>query len=127
MPNKFGIAKDPAPDTLGPVLKALADPTRRVVVERLSHGPASVSALAEPFDMALPSFLQHMDMLEKSGLVRSEKHGRVRTYHLSPEPLRAAEHWMTAQRAIWETRLNQLDSYLDKLHRSRLTIHQTET
>lgn len=115
MPNQ----SDTAPETLGPVLKALADPTRRVVIERLSHGPAAVSTLAEPFDMALPSFMQHMEMLEKSGLVRSEKHGRVRTYHLSPEPLRAAEHWMTAQRAIWERRLNQLDSYLDKLHRAR--------
>jgi DNA-binding transcriptional ArsR family regulator len=119
MPNQSSNATGAAPDTLGPVLKALADPTRRVVVERLSHGPATAGSLAEPFDMALPSFLQHMEMLEKSGLVRSEKHGRVRTYHLSPEPLRAAEHWMTAQRAIWETRLNQLDSYLDNLHRAR--------
>jgi len=106
-------------DELGSVLKALSDPTRRVVLERLSLGPAAASALAEPFDMALPSFLQHMDALEKSGLVRSEKHGRVRTYHLSPEPLRRAEQWLTAQRAVWERRLDQFDRFVTTLHADR--------
>lgn len=107
------------PNSLGNVLKALSDPTRRVVLERLSLGPAAATALAEPFDMALPSFLQHMDMLEKSGLVRSEKRGRVRTYHLSPEPLRQTERWLAAQRAIWERRLDQFDRYVTTLHASR--------
>ena len=108
-----------ATDELGGVLKALSDPTRRVVLERLSLGPAAASALAEPFDMALPSFLQHMDMLEKSGLVRSEKRGRVRTYHLSPEPLQRAERWLAAQRAVWERRLDQFDGFVTALHASR--------
>lgn len=107
------------PDALGNALKALSDPTRRVVLERLSLGPAAATALAEPFDMALPSFLQHMDVLEKSGLVRSEKRGRVRTYHLSPEPLRQTERWLAAQRAIWERRLDQFDRFVTALHASR--------
>src|SRR5262245_45522456 len=94
------------------VFYALADTTRRSVLERLSRKPASVSELAEPFDMALPSFMQHLDVLEDSGLVRSHKAGRVRTYQLAPKSLRAAEQWMVTHRAIWETRLDQLDDYL---------------
>lgn len=97
------------------VFQALADPTRRAVLERLSRGKAPVSELAEPFDMALPSFLQHLRVLEISGLVRSEKTGRVRTYEVSPEPLRAAEGWMAEQRSLWERRLDQLDAYLGEL------------
>jgi DNA-binding transcriptional ArsR family regulator len=94
------------------VFQALADPTRRAVLQRLSSGTAAVSELAEPFDMALPSFLQHLKVLESSGLVRSEKTGRVRTYRIAPEPLQAAEGWMSAQRAHWERRFQQLDGYL---------------
>ncbi len=94
------------------VFNALADPTRRAVLERLSAGPAPVSELAQPFDMALPSFTQHLNVLEGCGLVSSEKSGRVRTYQLTPKPLQAAEHWMASRRSIWETRLGQLDSYL---------------
>ena len=101
------------------VFNALADPTRRAVLERLTGGPAPVSELAQPFDMALPSFTQHLNVLEGCGLVRSEKTGRVRTYRLVPRPLQAAEHWMVAQRAIWETRLDQLDSYLMKMKRKK--------
>ena len=97
------------------VFHALSDPTRRAVVERLSRGPAATLELAKPFRMALPSFTQHMGVLEKSGLVRSRKAGRVRTYELAPQPLQTAEHWMTAQRALWERRLDQLDSYLTTL------------
>ena len=74
-----------------------------------------MSELAEPFDMALPSFLQHLNVLEGCGLVRSEKSGRVRTYQVSPEPLRAAEGWMAEQRALWDRRLDQLDRYLEDL------------
>jgi DNA-binding transcriptional ArsR family regulator len=74
-----------------------------------------VSELAEPFDMALPSFLQHLKVLEGCGLVRSRKSGRIRTYQISPEPLKAAEGWMSEQRALWERRLNQLDRYLEAL------------
>jgi DNA-binding transcriptional ArsR family regulator len=92
------------------VFRALADPTRRAVLVRLSSGPAQVSDLAEPFRMALPSFSQHLRVLEHSGLVRSRKTGRVRTYQLAPQRMRMAEHWMITQRAIWERRLERLDS-----------------
>ena len=84
-------------------------------MQRLSSGVAPVSELAEPFDMALPSFLQHLKVLEGCGLVRSRKSGRVRTYQLSPKPLKQAEGWMCAQRSLWERRLNQLDRYLEGL------------
>lgn len=97
------------------MFQALADPTRRAVLRRLSGGGAAVSELAAPFDMALPSFLQHLKVLEGCGLVRSSKAGRVRTYQISPEPLRAAESWMGEQRARWERRLDRLDSYLESL------------
>jgi len=94
------------------VFRALADPTRRAVVERLGAGPAAVTELARPFGMALPSFVQHLSVLEESGLVRSRKRGRVRTYRLSPKPLAAAERWLDGQRALWERRLDQLDRLL---------------
>jgi len=97
------------------VFHALGDPTRRAVLRRLGDGPAAVSELARPFDMALPSFTQHLDVLEACGLVRSRKAGRVRTYRLVPKPLQAAEHWMVAQRRLWERRLDQLDAYLLEL------------
>src|SRR5262245_15720971 len=89
------------------VFQALADPTRRAVVERLSRGPTTTSELARPFPMALPSFLQHLDVLQRSGLVRSRKAGRVRTYELVPDVLRDAEAWLSGQRALWEQRLDQ--------------------
>lgn len=97
------------------VFFALIDPTRRAVLERLSEGPAAVSVLAQPFDMALPSFTQHLNVLSDCGLVKSEKKGRVRTYQLCPRALKAAEHWMVEQRSIWERRMSQLDTYLDKI------------
>lgn len=100
--------------SLDNVFHALADPTRRAVLERLGTGPAPVSELARPFAMALPSFMQHLDVLEKSVLVRSRKQGRVRTYELAPQPLKTAEHWMTTQRNLWARRLDQLDSFLAK-------------
>ncbi|NJM06081.1 helix-turn-helix transcriptional regulator [Candidatus Gracilibacteria bacterium] len=97
------------------VFQALADPTRRAVVERLANGPTAMSELARPFAMALPSFAQHLDVLEACGLVQSQKQGRVRTYRLAPEPLQDAEQWMAQQRAHWERRLDQLDAYLNEL------------
>jgi DNA-binding transcriptional ArsR family regulator len=97
------------------VFQALTDPTRRAVLERLTRGPAAVSELAQPFEMALPSFLQHLRMLEDSGLVRSAKQGRVRTYTLEPKPLTEAEQWLSAQRAFWERRLDALDDFLTTL------------
>lgn len=97
---------------LGPVFHALADPTRRAVLERLTHGSASMTELARPFPMALPSFAQHLGVLERCGLVRSRKRGRVRTYALETGPLSEAVDWMARQRSIWEQRLNQLDQHL---------------
>ncbi len=104
MPNKH--------ISLDRVFYALADTTRRSVLQRLSTRPAPVSELAEPFDMALPSFMQHLDILEDCGLVRSQKAGRVRTYQLATHSLKAAEKWLAKHRMTWETRLNQLDGYL---------------
>jgi DNA-binding transcriptional ArsR family regulator len=97
------------------VFQALADPTRRAVIERLCAGPAAMSELAQPFDMALPSFSQHLAVLENCGLVRSTKTGRVRTYRLAPAPLKIAEHWMVRQRAVWDRRLDQLDEVLQRM------------
>jgi len=97
------------------IFHALGDSTRLAVVERLSRGPAAVSDLAKPFGMALPSFTQHLGVLEKSGLVRSAKSGRVRTYFLVPENLRSAQSWLKTQRKMWEKRLDQLDNYLQTL------------
>lgn len=100
------------------IFHALADPTRLAVVERLGAGPAATSDLARPFKMALPSFLQHLDVLQRSGLVRSTKSGRVRTYELDPAAMKRAEDWMARQRAVWEKRLDQLDSFLSNLKES---------
>ena len=97
------------------VFQALTDPTRRAVLERLGRGPAAVGALAQPFKMALPSFAQHLDVLERCRLVRSTKTGRVRTYRLVPQTLGLAEHWMSRQRALWERRLDQFDDYVTTL------------
>jgi DNA-binding transcriptional ArsR family regulator len=99
---------------LDSVFRALSDPTRRAVLERLGRGPAAVGELARPFDMALPSFMQHLAVLEDGRLVRSRKTGRVRTYELVPQRLRQAERWMAEQRALWEKRLDQLEDYLVK-------------
>jgi DNA-binding transcriptional ArsR family regulator len=102
----------PAAQSVDRVFRALSDPTRRRVLERLGRSPAAVSELAAPFDMALPSFVQHLRVLEGSGLVRSTKVGRVRTYELVPKRLKVAEDWLARQRTIWERRLDQLDDYL---------------
>jgi DNA-binding transcriptional ArsR family regulator len=97
---------------LDSIFHALADPTRRAVLDRLASGPASTGSLAEPFDMALPSFTQHLTVLERSGLVTSAKAGRVRTYSLAPAPLAEAEGWLSTRRTLWQGRLDQLDAFL---------------
>jgi len=94
---------------------ALSNPTRRKVLERLSAGPATVSELAAPFDMQLPSFVQHLAVLEKSRLVRSTKRGRVRTYEVVPERIVVAEDWLSARRKDWEARLDRFDEYVRHL------------
>lgn len=87
---------------------AMSDPTRRAVIERLVTGPAAVSELHAPHDIALPTFMRHLKVLEDSGLVRSEKKGRVRTVHIEAAPLAVAEGWLQKQRAMWEGRLDRL-------------------
>ena len=101
--------------TLDRVFRALSDPTRRAVLRRLSAGGAPVSELAAPFEMALPSFLQHLRLLEECGLVRSRKRGRVRTYALTPRGLSSAEDWLSQQRSRWVRRLDQLDQTLGEI------------
>jgi DNA-binding transcriptional ArsR family regulator len=91
---------------------ALADPSRRAMVERLTRGPASVSELARPLAMSMPAVVQHLHVLERSGLVRSEKVGRVRTCTVEPAALRTAEGWIAERRTTWERRLDRLGEYL---------------
>jgi DNA-binding transcriptional ArsR family regulator len=102
--------------TLDRVFQALADPSRRAMVERLSRGPASVSELAQPLAMSLPAVMQHLQVLETSGLVRSEKVGRVRTCRIEPVLLHTAEQWISDRQSGWERRLDRLGDYLE--HRS---------
>ena len=95
--------------------QALADPVRRGMLARLSRGPASVSDLARPLPISLPAVLQHLKALEASGLVRSQKRGRVRTVRLEPKALSAAESWIAERRREWEARLDRLEDYVAKL------------
>ena len=94
---------------------ALADPARRAMVERLSHGPAPVSELAKPLPMSLPAAMQHLGVLVAAGLVRSEKIGRVRTCAIDPQKLSQAEQWINARRIEWQHRLDRLGDYLKTL------------
>jgi len=101
-----------AADVLDATFHALADPSRRSIVVRLSRGPASVGELAAPLAMSLPAVMQHIDVLQKSGLVRSDKVGRVRTCRLEPAPMRSVEHWIVEHRATWEGQLDRLGDVL---------------
>lgn len=107
MPQRSSV--DPA---LSGIFHALADPTRLAVVQRLSVAPASASELAKPFSMALPSFMQHMGVLERAALVSSHKSGRTRTYQLAPAALQLASSWLAEFRNHWERKLDQLDHLL---------------
>lgn len=104
--------KQPALDS---VFRALSDPTRRAVIQRLGQQSATVSELAEPFDMALPSFMKHIGVLEASGLITSKKVGRVRTCRIKPKKLVTAENWFDEQRALWESRSDRLTEYVENL------------
>ena len=97
------------------VFHALSNATRRKVLEHLSLGPATVSELAAPFDMRLPSFVQHLVVLEQSRLVKSKKRGRVRTYEIAPERLKVAQDWLIERRELWEVRLDRFDNYVKQL------------
>jgi DNA-binding transcriptional ArsR family regulator len=101
------------PASLDLVFAALADPTRRAIVEQLSRRPRSVSELAAPLDMSLPAVLQHLQVLEHSGLIRSQKVGRVRTCRVEADALAQVEQWILARRATWERRLDRLGDFLD--------------
>lgn len=94
------------------IFQALADPSRRAMVDRLSRGPASVSELAAPLAMSLPAVVQHLHVLQDSGLVSSHKRGRVRTCQIQPAALSTAERWIAERRTIWEERLDRLGDYL---------------
>ncbi len=104
-----------SPAVVDGVFHALGNPTRRKVLERLAVGPATVSELAAPFDMQLPSFVQHLSVLEKSRLIRSRKRGRVRTYEIAPQRLKVAEDWLGARRQMWEARLDRFEQYVTQL------------
>ena len=99
------------------VFGALADPTRRAILARLGEGEASVGELARPFDMALPSLMKHIRVLEANGLVESQKSGRVRTCRLKPAAMTHAERWLVEQRAVWEARLDRLEAYVHKIEK----------
>jgi DNA-binding transcriptional ArsR family regulator len=101
------------------IFKALADATRVSVIESLALGEKTVSELAAPFEMALPSFMQHLSVLEEAGLIVSRKEGRIRTCRLQTDQLKSAESWLNSQRQIWATRLDQLDSYLINMQETR--------
>jgi len=117
--------------TVDQVFHALGDPTRRAIVERLSRGPASVSELAGPLTITLAAVGQHLEVLERSGLVRTEKVGRVRTCHARTEGLRVAERWIEARRAVWERRFDRLAEELGEdpaeTKRPRTTTRTTRT
>ena len=96
------------------MFQALADPSRRTMVDRLSRGPASVSQLAEPLDMSLPAVVQHLQVLEAAGLVKSQKIGRVRSCTLDTSAMSRAEQWINARRTQWERRLDRLGDFLNE-------------
>lgn len=108
-----------SPGQLDTLFQALGDPTRRAILGRLARGPTTVSELASPFDMALPSFMAHVRRLEEAGLVTSVKAGRVRTVTLAPGAFTPVRSWLDEQRALWEGRLDRLDDYVTKLMKER--------
>ena len=106
-------------EDLNSIFTALADPTRRAVLAKLCETSSSVSDLAKPFDMALPSFTQHLKILEESGLVKSKKKGRVRTYSVVPKKMAKANKWLEDRRATWEQRFDRLEDYLKKIQEEK--------
>lgn len=117
--------KSAALTALPEVFCALGDPTRLAIVGALGQGPASVSALAAPFSMALPSFMKHLSVLERSGLVRSHKQGRVRTCELVPKTLSQAQRWLAEQRALWDARSDRMADFVETLHQEELSREPT--
>lgn len=99
------------------MFRALADPTRRAILEHLDQGPASVSALAEPFELSLAAVAQHVQVLERSRLVTTHKQGRQRLCAVDPAAVKSAEQWLRSRRTRWERRLDRLEQYLDTNHK----------
>lgn len=113
----IGELGDPRSARLDRLFVALSDPGRRVMLDRLVTGPASASELGRPLAMALPSVLKHLAVLEASGMVASQKSGRVRTYRLAPDAFGALEAWVAARKAAWHAQFDALDAYLaEKQH-----------
>lgn len=102
-------------DTLNATFAALADPTRRAILARLSTGEASVSELAEPFDMTMPAISKHLKVLERAGLIERSRNAQLRPCRIAPAPLKEATDWLEQYRGIWEQRLDRLDNYLQQL------------
>lgn len=100
-------------ERLDELFQALADPTRRAVLGRLGQGPASISELAAPFDMALPSFMKHIHLLEESGWIATRKQGRVRTCVIDKKAFATADAWLNEQRALWEARFDRFDAIVE--------------
>ena len=105
-------ARDPG--TIDRVFHALSDQNRRAIIERLSRGPAAISEVARPFPMSLAGVVQHVQVLEKAGLVRTEKTGRVRTCHIEPDGLSLVEDWVRQRRNLWQSRFDRLGQMLDE-------------
>src|SRR5271166_66722 len=113
-------------DALDLTFQALADSTRRSILARLSRGPSSVSELARPLAMSLPAVMQHLTVLEDSGLVRSVKLGRVRTCRIEPKALSQAEQWINHRRLEWQRHFDRLGEYLETLKREEGASHGTD-
>lgn len=107
------------PEQLNGIFQALADPTRRAVLGQLGKGPASISDLAKPFDMALPSFMKHIRFLEDSGLIQTRKEGRVRTCSIEKKQFAVIEAWLSAQRALWEGRTDRLEQFVTTAQKTK--------
>ncbi|MCL6707065.1 metalloregulator ArsR/SmtB family transcription factor [Pseudomonas sp. R2.Fl] len=114
------------PDPLSETLSALADPTRRAILARLSTGEATVNELAEPFDMSLPAVSKHLKVLERAGLISRSRSAQWRPCRLEPEPLKAVDGWLAEYRRLWEQRLDRLESYLATLKPGTETPEQTQ-
>ncbi|RKH46401.1 transcriptional regulator [Corallococcus sicarius] len=104
------------PRQMDGLFQALADPTRRAVLRRLGQGPASISELAKPFDMALPSFMKHIHLLEESGWIQTRKEGRVRTCAIEKKPFAVVQAWLSEQRDLWEGRTDRLEQFVTRTH-----------
>ena len=113
--------------TLNSTFAALADPTRRAILERLAHGDSSVTALAQPFDVSLPAISKQLGVLENAGLLVREKDGRVRRCRLDAAPMKEAVQWIGRYRSFWEDRLTSLESYLNELQKQEDPDDPTNT